>query len=143
MITSINSNNTLDVQRYEGLKPQIPRNKEVRNEAPSKLVSKPVEAEQETKTISEQVQELKKKKEEDAFARKDFDEFENKINEALQVENLKIEFSKDDESKRMIMRLIDKETQEVVHQYPPDITLKIARIVANTLEQGSLTNAIV
>jgi len=61
----------------------------------------------------------------------------------MKEENLKIEFSKDEETKRMILKLIDKETQEVVHQYPPEITLKIARIVANTLEQGSLTNTII
>ena len=143
MITSINSNNTLDVQRYEGLKTQVPKNNDVENEAPSKLVSQPVEVEKETKTIEEQVQELKKKKEEDPYARKDLDEFEKTVNEALEVENLKIEFSKDDETDRMIMKLIDKETQEVVQQYPPDISLKIARIVANTIEQGSITNAIV
>ena len=39
------------------------------------------------------------------------------------------------------MKIIDSKTQEIIRQYPPDITLKIARIVAQTLEQGQVTNA--
>jgi flagellar protein FlaG len=143
MITSINTISPLDAARYEGLKQRIPRNEG--EDTASSVGSKKnlSDKEQEAKTISEKTEEIRQKKKEDAFSKKELTSFEDKINEAMKEENLKIEFSKDEETKRMILKLIDKETQEVVHQYPPEITLKIARIVANTLEQGSLTNTII
>jgi len=41
----------------------------------------------------------------------------------------------------MIMQVIDSKTNEVIHQFPPEISLKIARIVANTLENWNFANA--
>ncbi len=139
MINSINSIRPLDARRFDGLKPQIPKTEEDKLES-SKILLNSKEQEQETKTISEKTEELRDKKKEDPFSGRELTEFEEKINNVMEEENLKIEFSKDEETQRMILKLIDKETQEVVHQYPPEITLKIARIVASTLEQGSLTN---
>jgi flagellar protein FlaG len=143
MITSINNISPLDAVRYEGLRQRIPKNEG--ESAASSVSSKKnlSDNEQEAKTISEKTEEIRQKKKEDAFSKKELTSFEDKINEVMKEENLKIEFSKDEETKRMILKLIDKETQEVVQQYPPEITLKIARIVANTLEQGSLTNTII
>lgn len=61
-----------------------------------------------------------------------------KIGELIDNQNVAIEFSQDDTTKKMIMKVIDNETKEVIKQFPPEITLKIARIVA---ESGQLTNA--
>lgn len=143
MITSINKLGPLEYQKYEGLKPQIPKTplKESTGEASNAERAKsPEKADKEKKTISEKTQELQKKKAENAFSDEELRSFEDKINETLKDENLEIEFSKDEETDRMILKLIDKETQEVVHQYPPEITLKIARIVANSMDEGNITN---
>jgi flagellar protein FlaG len=143
MISSINNISPLDAIRYEGLKPQIPKKDGERLAASSPNVRHDAESDKEAKTISEKTEEIRQKKKEDAFSREELTSFEDKINEQIKEENLKIEFSQDEETKRMILKLIDKETQEVVQQYPPEITLKIARIVANTLEQGSFTNTVI
>lgn len=71
----------------------------------------------------------------------DFSQLSQKAEAALDDANLAVEFTLDKETKKMIMKLIDSETKEVIHQYPPDIALKIARIVANSLETGNVTNA--
>lgn len=52
--------------------------------------------------------------------------------------NLYLQFSEDEKSKKMVIKIINDETQEVVRQIPPEIALKIARIIS---EQGQLTNA--
>jgi len=143
MITSINNISPLDALKFEGIKQQIPKNE---GEPLASSVNKArnmAENEKEAKTFSDYSEEIRKETKEDHFSNKELTKLEYKINEAMKEENLKIEFSKDEETKKMILKLIDIETQEVVHQYPPEITLKIARIVANTLEQGSLTNTIV
>jgi uncharacterized FlaG/YvyC family protein len=41
----------------------------------------------------------------------------------------------------MILKIIDQSTKEVVKQLPPEISLKIARIVSNSMESGQLANA--
>ena len=70
-----------------------------------------------------------------------FNDLAEKIRTLINDDNLTIEFSLDKETKKMIMKVIDSNTKEVIKQYPPDITLKIARIVAGTLDQGQVTNA--
>lgn len=52
--------------------------------------------------------------------------------------NLYLQFSEDEKSKKMVIKIINDDTQEVVRQIPPEIALKIARIIS---EQGQLTNA--
>ena len=71
----------------------------------------------------------------------DFSDLAAKLRTFLDEENLAIEFSRDKETNKMIMKIIDSETNEIIRQYPPDITLKIARIVAHSLDQGQVTNA--
>lgn len=67
-----------------------------------------------------------------------------KDGEELQLidkENETVEFSVDKPTKKMIMKVIDKETNEIVRQYPPEISLKIARIIADTMGNGQFANA--
>ncbi len=73
----------------------------------------------------------------------DFNKIADKLRSTLGENNLAIEFSLDEDSKKMIMKVIDSVTQEVVQQFPPDVTLKIARIVASTMGNGNgnVTNA--
>ncbi|MFW6232535.1 MAG: flagellar protein FlaG, partial [Bacteroidota bacterium] len=71
----------------------------------------------------------------------DFKQLEARLRSLLDEQNLTIEFSIDEDTEKMIMKLIDNETQEIVQQFPPEITLKIAKIVASTLGSGQITNA--
>ena len=70
-----------------------------------------------------------------------YNDLAEKLKSLINQENIAIKFSYDEESNRMIMKIIDKETEEVIKQFPPEITLKIARIVADTLENGQVANA--
>jgi len=70
-----------------------------------------------------------------------FNDLAKKIQSVLGEENLSIEFSLDKDSKKMIMKVIDENTKEIVQQIPPETALKIARIVANLLDSGKITDA--
>lgn len=84
---------------------------------------------------------LRSKEESKSSNKIDFSELASKIKDALKEENVSIEFSLDQETKRMILKVIDSETDEIIKQFPPEITLKIARIIANALESGQVANA--
>jgi uncharacterized FlaG/YvyC family protein len=71
----------------------------------------------------------------------DFSGLSEKAKQVFIDSDLAVEFSFDKDTKKMIMKLVNSKTKEVVQQYPPDIALKIARIVANSLETGNVTNA--
>lgn len=66
----------------------------------------------------------------------------NMIKDTIGDEDSRMEFSLDEESEKMILKIIDNETDEVVRQLPPEITLKIAKIVAEMIEtKGQVMNA--
>lgn len=71
----------------------------------------------------------------------DYKEIVAKLKNFLDEYNQTIEFTLDKETNKMIMRVIDNITKEVIQQFPPEVTLKIARIVASTMETGTVTNA--
>lgn len=70
----------------------------------------------------------------------DFNKLSEKLTEMLEEDHKSIEFTIDDETNKLIMKVIDTDTDEVIQQYPPEIALKIARFVASTLENSNLTN---
>jgi flagellar protein FlaG len=72
-----------------------------------------------------------------------FEDFSNKLKNFLKDGNLQVEFSIDKELNKLVMKVINNETKEVIRQIPPDITLKIARMVTSILGNGQLTNATV
>lgn len=67
-------------------------------------------------------------------------EFENKLNEFLKDEDLSLVFKKDEETQKMIMKLVDNKTEEVIKQYPQELSLQIAKMVSGLLEKNSITN---
>lgn len=69
-----------------------------------------------------------------------YDEIGQQLKDFLGVNNLTIEFSLDDKSSRMIMKIIDNETKEVIKQFPPDLSLQIARIVSSSITGKSFTD---
>ncbi|MGI6369222.1 MAG: flagellar protein FlaG [Ignavibacteria bacterium] len=64
-----------------------------------------------------------------------------KMESIAKIEGIYFEFVKDEETEEMLMRVIDKETNEIIRQYPSEITLKIAKIINKTLEVGQITDA--
>ncbi len=73
----------------------------------------------------------------------DYNKLADKLKSVLGENDLAIEFYMDKDLNRMVMKLINSDTNEVVQQFPPDVTLKIARIVASTMGNGNVTNATV
>ena len=43
----------------------------------------------------------------------------------------------------MVMKFIDKSTQDTIKQYPPEITIQVAKIVADYTKHGVITDATV
>lgn len=70
-------------------------------------------------------------------------ELSNSIKTILDDKKLAIEFSRDKETKEMIMKIINDDTKEVIRQYPAEISLKIARLIASKIDTGNITNAVV
>lgn len=71
----------------------------------------------------------------------DYDKISKKLEEIINDKSLMIQFTQDDQTKKMIFKLINAETKEVVQQIPPEVALKIARYVASTLEDKNVANA--
>ncbi|MGA2297294.1 MAG: flagellar protein FlaG [FCB group bacterium] len=71
----------------------------------------------------------------------DYTALSDKIQKSLKNENLMVQFSVDQPSKQIVMKLLDSDTKEVIRQVPPEVTLKIAKMVTNFLEGGKITNA--
>jgi flagellar protein FlaG len=61
----------------------------------------------------------------------------NEINRAMRQSNRALEFSVDEDTDRLIVRLKDGETGETIRQFPSDETLAIARYIAD-VQQGLL-----
>jgi|GEM_PF-1047357 len=91
--------------------------------------------------MNKAVDDLKNNKESDKNVQADYSKLTEKLQNLITNENLNLEFSVDKETKKMVIKVVDSKTKEVVRQYPPDVTLKIARFVASTLENGNVTNA--
>ena len=73
----------------------------------------------------------------------DYSQLSKKLQEIIGASNTYFEFSLDEETKKLIIKVVNQETKEVVQQYPPEVALKIAKIVAQKLDAGQLTNAVV
>lgn len=78
---------------------------------------------------------------ETAKIKADFSELGEKLKEIMQDTNNYLEFKFDKDTNRMILRLIDSETKEVVQQFPPELALKIARIISQLEGTGHIANA--
>jgi len=54
-----------------------------------------------------------------------------KLEKAIDNSKLDIQFSIDQSTKKMILQILDKDTKQVIMQFPPDISLNIARSISN------------
>ena len=64
-----------------------------------------------------------------------------KINLVLQQKNRALEFSVDTESSRIIVKVIDTETGDLIRQLPSETTLAISRSISES-QQGLLLKAL-
>lgn len=71
----------------------------------------------------------------------DFSNIVKNISSVVNNDNIALQFSKDEDTEKLILKVIDSETKEVIHQYPADVSLQIAKIVSENLEPGIITNA--
>lgn len=65
----------------------------------------------------------------------------NSIQSLLGEQNIALEFKMDDSTKKMILRIIDSNTKEVIQQVPPEIALKVAKFVADQMGNGQVADA--
>lgn len=70
----------------------------------------------------------------------DTNTLENEISKVLDDNSLVAQFSTDKDTDKLILKIINKDTDEVVRQYPPESSLKIARIVDKLIKDNSLAD---
>ncbi len=134
MITSINSIKSSEAKNYTGFRASDKTiDRQLLKKAIEDEMSIEVKTEDKSNTLSAKVEEKDFKL--------NYDVLKDKLKEIMADESLDIQFAKDEDSNKMIMRLVDLETKETIKQFPPEITLKIARMVAASSEQGILSNA--
>ncbi len=80
-------------------------------------------------------------KEEQKPPKPDINVLGEKLQKLLSDTNVALEFKIDEETNKMILRLIDNETKEVLQQFPPELALKIARIISSIEGKGQIANA--
>jgi len=71
----------------------------------------------------------------------DYNKIAKQLERIINDENLEVQFTRDEQTKKLIFKLINAETKEVVQQIPPEVALKIARYIASTLEDKNVANA--
>ncbi len=70
----------------------------------------------------------------------DFSHIATRLQEMMQ-DNTSVRFSIDEQTKKVVLTIVDNDTQEVVRQLPPEESLKIAQYITSKLEQGKVTDA--
>jgi flagellar protein FlaG len=65
---------------------------------------------------------------------------ETEISKLLEDDSLIAQFSTDEETEKLILKILNQDTKEVVRQYPPEASLKIARMVSNMIESNNIAD---
>lgn len=93
-------------------------------------------------TISE---EEKKKLFEESLkleARKtDYGALAEKIKELVGAKNIDVKFDRDTDTKIMIMKFVNSDTQDVLKQFPAEVSIKIVKMIAQLTSHGAITDA--
>ena len=94
-----------------------------------------------TQTEVNQTSEKVEKQNNDEF-HKTFEpkKIESEISKLLEDDSLIAQFSTDEETEKLILKILNQDTKEVVRQYPPEASLKIARIVSNMIESNNIAD---
>lgn len=91
--------------------------------------------------VSEPDNKVEKNKNDEFVKTFDSNRIESEITKLLEEESLEAKFSTDEETEKLILKIINRDTDEVVRQYPPEVSLKIARMVNNMIETNSIKDA--
>ncbi len=70
-----------------------------------------------------------------------YNDLANSIQSLLGEQNIALEFKMDDSTNKMILRIVDSNTKEVIQQVPPEIALKVAKFVADQMGNGQVADA--
>ena len=71
----------------------------------------------------------------------DYHNVELQLQNAIAEKNQSVRLALDKETKRMIVRVIDEDTKEIIKQYPSDEMLKISRmVIAQEKSHGNITD---
>ena len=77
----------------------------------------------------------------DAFpAGTDFSQISDRLQQLLNNDTT-VQFSIDETTKRIVMTVVNVNTQEVVRQIPAEESLRIAKFITESFEQGQVTDA--
>lgn len=90
--------------------------------------------------VTEPDNKVEKQKNDEFIRTFDANKIETEITKLLEEDSLEAQFSTDKETERLILKIINKETEEVVRQYPSEVSLKIARMVSNMIDNNSVTD---
>lgn len=61
--------------------------------------------------------------------------------QSLLKDNTSVQFSIDEQTKQIVLKIIDNKTKEIIRQLPPEESLRIAQYITGKLEQGKVTDA--
>ena len=76
-------------------------------------------------SVKEQNKTEEKKEQYTEIDKSNFDKQADKLNQVMDLFNYSIRFTLDDESKRMVVKVVNSETDEVVRQIPPKEMLQL------------------
>jgi len=71
----------------------------------------------------------------------DFSVLLSALHSVIESENIELEFVVDEATQKLVLRVRDAETKEILQQIPPEIALRIARFVMEFLQrEGGITD---
>ena len=67
---------------------------------------------------------------------KDLEKMAEALNQFMKATQRSLQFTLDDDTGRTVIKVINKETQEVVRQFPPEEMLSISRMITESLQEA-------
>ncbi len=145
MLNPVSNINTADSSTYKDLFGKNKNNRsaeeagarvrEIITQFENLSTNKNISAKEEIKNISE----MTSKKEEDD--RVSYERLGNKLKEIAEINEVHFEFVLDKDNDKMLIRIIDDSTKEVINQIPSEMTLKIAKMLDEMLGRGQIADA--
>lgn len=126
-ITPIQNSSSVPVVQTADIKPELSGQKEKSSE---ELSTKSPAAVAETSRKNAQ--------------KTDFTKLSDNLQQIFNTPDTALRFSIDKETKKIILKIINSKTNEVVQQIPTEVALKLSQFIASTLEQqGNVTDSLI
>lgn len=126
-ITPIQNSSSISVVQTADIKPELSGQKEKSSEELSTKSSAAV-AESSRKNTQ----------------KTDFTKLSDNLQQIFNTPDTALRFSIDKETKKIILKIINSKTNEVVQQIPTEVALKLSQFIANSLEQqGNVTDSLI